>query len=43
MPAMRFPKTLRQHLVKLLDWSDAHVSFDDAVAGLPAAARGRVP
>lgn len=43
MPPMRFPKTLRQHLVTLLDWSDAHVSFDDAVAGLPATARGRVP
>ena len=40
---MRFPKTVREHLVKLLDWSDAHVSFDDAVAGLPAAARGEVP
>ncbi len=43
MPTQRFPKTLREQLVKLLDWSDAHVSFDDAVAGLPAAARGKVP
>jgi len=40
---MRFPKTVRQHLVKLLDWDDAHVSFDNAVAGLPVAARGKVP
>jgi hypothetical protein len=39
MPTQEFPKTLREHLVKLLDWSDTHVSFDDAVAGLPAAAR----
>ena len=34
---------LRQHLARLLTWSDAHVSFDDAVAELPASARGRVP
>ena len=34
---------LRQHLARLLSWSDAHVTFDDAVAKLPAAARGRVP
>lgn len=40
---MRFPKTTREHLAKMLDWSDAHVSFDDAVAGLPATARGGVP
>jgi hypothetical protein len=38
---MRFPKTLREHLVKMFDWSDAHVSFDDAVAGLPTVARGK--
>jgi hypothetical protein len=36
-------KSLRQHLVRLLSWSDAHISFDDAVAGLPAALRGKVP
>jgi len=40
---MRFPKTVPEHLEKMLDWGDAHVSFDDAVAGLPAAARGKVP
>ncbi len=39
---MRSP-TLRQHLARLLSWSDAHVTFDDAVAGLPTSARGRVP
>jgi hypothetical protein len=34
---------LRRHLARLLSWSDAHVSFDEAVAGLPVSARGRVP
>ncbi len=34
---------LRRHLARLLSWSDAHVSFDDAVADLPVSARGRVP
>ena len=34
---------LRKQLAHLLAWSDAHVSFDDAVAGLPVAARGKVP
>ena len=34
---------LRQQLTKFLDWSDAHISFDDAVEGLPVAARGKVP
>jgi len=33
----------RQQLASLLTWSDAHASFDDAVAGLPVAARGKVP
>jgi DinB superfamily len=40
---MPFPQTLREHVAALLGWSDAHVGFDDAVAGLPAAARGKVP
>jgi len=35
--------SLREHLRKLLDWKDAHVSFDQAVAGLPADLRGAVP
>jgi hypothetical protein len=34
---------LRNQLSSLLDWSDAHVSFDDIVEGLPVAARGKVP
>ena len=31
---------LRTHLVRLLDWDEAHASFDKAVAGLPAEKRG---
>ena len=31
---------LRDHLVRLLDWEDAHVSFDTAVDGIPAGKRG---
>lgn len=33
----------RRQLTQLLTWSDAHINFDDAVAGLPVAARGKVP
>jgi hypothetical protein len=43
---MSATKSLRQHLVRLLSWSDAHISFDDAVAGLPVlpvVMRGKVP
>lgn len=36
-------KSLREHLRKLLDWEDAHVSFDRAVEGVPAKLRGRAP
>lgn len=35
--------TFRQHLASLLAWSDAHISFDEAVGGLPVSARGKVP
>jgi hypothetical protein len=35
--------SLRQHLVRLLEWEDAHVSFDAAVAGLPSRLRGSQP
>jgi len=31
---------LRALLSKLLDWEDAHVSFDTAIEGIPAASRG---
>ncbi|MEO5823500.1 MAG: DinB family protein [Vicinamibacteraceae bacterium] len=30
----------REHLVRLLDWDDAHVSFDRAIDGMPADRRG---
>jgi hypothetical protein len=36
-------KSLRSHLVKLLDWQDAHVSFDAAVEGITPALRGVTP
>ncbi len=36
-------KVLRQLLSKLLDWEDAHVGFDTAVAGIPAKLRGVRP
>jgi len=31
---------LRSQLARLLDWEEAHVGFDKAVAGIPAAMRG---
>jgi hypothetical protein len=34
---------LREHLLALLRWSDAHVDFDKAIAGVPAALRGAKP
>lgn len=36
-------EALRAHLSKLLDWGDAHVTFDAAVKGLSPALRGAVP
>lgn len=33
----------RAHIIRLLDWQDAHASFDTAVEGLPAHLRGRRP
>lgn len=35
--------SLREHLRKLLDWEDAHVSFDTAMDGIPESARGSIP
>ena len=32
---------LREHLVRFLDWEEAHAGFDKAVAGLPPSLRGR--
>ena len=34
---------LRAHLVRLLDWPDAHATFDAAVEGVPPALRGVRP
>ena len=34
---------LRDHLVRLLGWHDAHVDFDAAVGGLPPELRGTRP
>ena len=31
---------LREQLVRVLDWEDAHVGFDEAVKGIPADKRG---
>jgi uncharacterized damage-inducible protein DinB len=35
--------SLRAHLQRLLNWEDAHVSFDSAVEGIAPAQRGVVP
>ena len=36
-------KSLREHLVKLLDGGQAHVTFEAAVKGIPVALRGKRP
>jgi hypothetical protein len=36
-------KALREHLVKLLKGGQAHVDFESAIKGLPAALRGKKP
>lgn len=38
--AMTHADPLRSHLVRLLDWEEAHAGFDKAVAGLAADKRG---
>jgi uncharacterized damage-inducible protein DinB len=35
--------SLRTQLRRILDWEDAHASFDSAIAGLPAPLRGKTP
>ena len=40
---MEHETALRDHLRKLLDWEDAHVNFEKAVAGIPEALRGKAP
>jgi len=41
MPAATDP--LRTHLIRALEWEEAHVAFDRAIEGLPADSRGRRP
>jgi DinB family protein len=36
-------KSVREHLARALTWADAHVSFDEAVAGIEPALRGKRP
>jgi hypothetical protein len=36
-------EALRVHLKRILDWEDAHASFDRAIAGLPPRLRGVTP
>jgi uncharacterized damage-inducible protein DinB len=36
-------EALRGHLGRMLAWKDAHATYDDAVAGVPAEMRGRRP
>jgi uncharacterized damage-inducible protein DinB len=40
---MKGDGSLREHLVKLLDWEDAHAGFEKTVANIPAKDRGRQP
>ena len=40
---MSIDNALRDHLVRLLDWEEAHVGFDKAVTGIPADKRGTCP
>jgi hypothetical protein len=34
---------LREQLVRVLDWNEAHVDFDAAVKGIPADKQGQIP
>jgi len=36
-------KSLRKHLIKMLEGGEAHTTFDDGVANLPEALRGKIP
>lgn len=40
---MKKEKALREQVVKLLDWRDAHLAFDDVVRGWPPRLRGAKP
>lgn len=37
------PDALRTHILRLLDWRDAHVDFETAIEGIPAELRGVQP
>ena len=41
--AMNNDKSLRKHLVELLDGGNAYATFDKIVAGFPAKLRGEIP
>jgi uncharacterized damage-inducible protein DinB len=41
--AMATADALRDHLVRVLDWEDAHVGFDKSVAGIAPGKRGERP
>ena len=43
MPSSKKHDPLREHLLSVLDWHDAHATFDDAVAGIPVPLRGKQP
>jgi uncharacterized damage-inducible protein DinB len=40
---MTIDESFREHVRRLLDWEDAHVGFDAAVADVPSHMRGTVP
>src|SRR5438128_853860 len=35
-------RAIREHVARVLSWHDAHVSFEQAIAALPPALRGRL-
>jgi len=37
------PTPLREHLIRALEWEDAHVDFRKAIEGIPAERRGERP
>ncbi len=40
---MDHSKSLRQHLIKVLEGSEAHAEFDAAIADMPFALQGKIP
>lgn len=40
MPVRESTDAVREHLVRVLDWEEAHVGFDKAVKGIPPGKRG---